>query len=111
MSIIEDIFTYEGVDYVDANHSGTLLVTEQAVIDYNLSEFIDEELDSIYEDLLDNGYKHVIVVDNVTTNDDKFSDEFHSNEELEFEVTMSYNGLPVNLLTKEGVTVDSWMNG
>ena len=110
MAIDETIFTYDGVDYTDADHIAILFVTKQAVIDNNLQEFINEEMDEFYE--IDEGYHHVITFGNLYTTDvNDSTSRFYTDEAYEEEVTLQCHGLPTNLLQQEGVMVSGWMNG
>ncbi len=110
MAIDETIYTYDGVEYTDADHVAILFVTKQAVIDNNLQEFIQEEMDEFYE--IDEGYHHVITFGNLYTTDvNDSTSRFYTDEAYEEEVTLQCHGLPTNLLQQEGVMVSGWMNG
>ena len=89
-------FTYKGIDYIDANHSSTILVTDKVIEDNNLQEFIDTNTNTI-------------TLTNCGPMSNPYDDDWSSEEE-EQEVTLAFNGLPIDLLSQEGVVIDSWFH-
>ena len=118
-----EIFTWKGKDYVDAEHDGSILLTQKCVDDNNIPiaewmrcccgiDITDEDERDDWEDEIEDGYHYLLSITNVTIHPwtPELSQEFDESG-LETEVTLAFNNLPINLLDLEGAEVHRWFDG